>query len=90
MTVRARVVISGRVQGVGYRYTCHDEAKRSGVAGWVRNLPDGTVEAEFEGPRPAVEAMIDWCRQGPPSAHVEDAAVTWTESRGDRDFRITH
>ncbi len=86
--VRARVVISGRVQGVGFRYSCLEEVK--GVAGWVRNLPDGRVEAAFEGPRDAVDGAVEWCRRGPPSAHVTGVTVEWETPRGESGFRITH
>lgn len=62
--------MSGRVQGVGFRYSCARAAVAAGVAGWVRNLPDGTVEAAFEGEEHAVDAMTDWMRSGPRWAHV--------------------
>ncbi|MBI2933224.1 MAG: acylphosphatase [Planctomycetes bacterium] len=87
----ARVFISGRVQGVGYRMYCSEEAEGHGLAGWVRNLPDGRVEALFQGPRESVEGMIEWCRQGPPAAHVIDVAVEWQPARSDlKGFRITY
>lgn len=86
--VRARVFVSGRVQGVCYRADCEDEAGARGVAGWVRNLRDGRVEAVFEGPRADVEAMIAWCRRGPPAARVADVAVAWEEPKGERGFGI--
>jgi acylphosphatase len=69
--VRVRVLVSGRVQGVWYRETCRREAERLGVAGWVRNRPDGRVEIEAEGPRPAVDALVGWARRGPPRAVVD-------------------
>jgi acylphosphatase len=87
--VRAHVVVSGRVQGVGYRASCFD-AVVDDVAGWVRNLPDGRVEAVFEGDREQVEKAIAWCRRGPPSARVTDVAVSWEEPKGERGFRIAH
>jgi acylphosphatase len=62
--------VSGRVQGVGFRYSCARAAIAAGVAGWVRNLPDGAVEAAFEGEEHAVDAMTDWMRSGPRWAHV--------------------
>jgi acylphosphatase len=68
--VRRRVVVDGLVQGVGFRASCARRATDAGLGGWVRNLPDGRVEAVFEGPAWAVEAMVDWCRQGPPLARV--------------------
>ena len=74
--VARRVVVHGRVQGVFFRDTCRREAAHHGVTGWVRNEPDGTVGALFEGPRDAVEAMIAWCHDGPPRAHVDRVEVT--------------
>lgn len=64
--VRARVLVSGKVQGVFYRDTTKKEAERHGVRGWVRNLRDGRVEAVFEGAPEAVDAMVAWCRIGSP------------------------
>lgn len=90
MSVRAHVLISGRVQGVSYRVTCRDEAASRGLTGWVRNLPDGGVEAAFEGPDSDVKAMLEWCRRGPPLASVQDVAVTWEPPQGERGFRILH
>ena len=74
-TVRAHVWVAGRVQGVWFRQSCADEARALGVAGWVRNLGDGRVEAVFEGPVAAVERMVSWCRQGPPRAVVTDVTI---------------
>lgn len=70
-TVRVRVIVHGAVQGVFFRDTCRREATARGVAGWVRNLRDGTVEAVFEGSDADVRAMVDWCRHGPPLARVD-------------------
>jgi len=84
MAVRAHVVIRGRVQGVWYRGSMENEAERLGVSGWVRNRPDGAVEAEVEGEREAVEALIAWARRGPPAARVTDVEVQWTEPHGER------
>ncbi len=83
VTVRARLVISGRVQGVAFRQSTVDEAERVGVAGWARNLPDGRVEVVIEGERRRVEALVAWCRRGPRLARVEDVEVAWEEARGD-------
>lgn len=69
--IRRRVVVHGLVQGVFFRDTTRREAKARGVAGWVRNRPDGTVEAVFEGEPDAVAALVEFCRQGPPRARVE-------------------
>lgn len=68
--------ITGVVQGVGYRYSCRAAALERGVSGWVRNRPDGSVEAVFRGPRPAVDALLTWCEAGPPAARVTAVEVT--------------
>jgi acylphosphatase len=75
LVVRYRVLISGRVQGVFFRDTCRRLAEQSGVAGWVRNLPDGRVEAVFEGPDEEVRRLVAWARGGPRLAVVDDVAV---------------
>lgn len=77
MTDHLHVIIRGRVQGVGFRYSLHGEAVDYGLSGWVRNRSDGAVEAEFEGPRPTLEAMLSWCRQGPRMARVDSIDETW-------------
>ena len=81
--VRARLLVSGRVQGVAYRQSAVEAAGRAGVVGWVRNLPDGRVEAVAEGERPRVDALLAWCRRGPPGARVDHVEVAWEEARGD-------
>ncbi len=87
--VRVGLVVSGRVQGVFYRATALETAQRLGLTGWVRNLPGGGVEAVAEGPREAVEEFVEWCRQGPPAARVEDVDTRWTESTGEfSTFRV--
>ncbi len=68
--IARRLLIRGRVQGVGYRYAAVEAAEREGVAGWVRNCRDGSVEALVQGDDAAVERMIAWCRNGPPGARV--------------------
>ncbi len=85
MADRARVhlLVQGIVQGVSFRAYTVDEARRLKVAGWVRNLPDGRVEAEAEGDRKALEALVAWCRHGPPSARVERVEVRWLAFGGD-------
>ncbi len=86
--VRRRVLVEGEVQGVFFRDTCRREAQRAGVAGWVRNRRDGRVEAVFEGRAPAVEAMVGWCRSGPPHARVASVDVRAEEPEGDTGFRV--
>jgi acylphosphatase len=86
MTVRRRVLITGRVQGVGFRYAVLQRARTRGVAGWVRNLPSGHVEAVFEGEPSAVGAMVDYCSRGPLGASVDDVEVTVEPPGGDTGF----
>jgi acylphosphatase len=83
------VVIRGRVQGVFFRDGAQDQARALRVAGWVRNRSDGSVEGVFEGPRPAVERMIEWCRTGPPRANVEEVEVKWEQPEGLAGFRVS-
>lgn len=85
---RARVVVTGRVQGVFYRDSCRRQADRLAVAGWVRNRPDGTVEAVFEGPPDAVTAMVDWCRRGPRTARVDGVRVYAEQPAGLSGFAV--
>ena len=68
--VTRQIRVSGRVQGVGFRYALRDEALRLGVAGWVRNRADGSVEALAQGSAATVQALVDWARRGPPAARV--------------------
>ena len=86
--VRRRVLIKGRVQGVGFRWSCLRMAEAEGLAGWCRNLPDGWVEACFEGEGPAVERALAWCREGPSSAIVTSVDVTPEMPSGERGFRL--
>lgn len=87
--VRARIRVTGVVQGVAFRQSTVDEARRLRLAGSVRNLADGSVEAEAEGAREGVEALVRWCQRGPPSARVERVDVTWGTPVGDPGpFRI--
>jgi acylphosphatase len=76
----ARVVVSGRVQGVCFRAATREIAARWGVCGFVRNLPDGRVEAVLQGDREAVERIVAFMREGPPGAYVEEADVEWRPS----------
>ncbi|MBW3584967.1 MAG: acylphosphatase [Cyanobacteria bacterium 0813] len=86
--VRVRVFVSGLVQGVGYRYSTMNQAKYLGLSGWVRNLPDGRVEAVFEGEKKAVEGMISWCRRGPSGATVSELVLEYEDPEGDGTFEI--
>ena len=72
------VIISGYVQGVGFRYATRAEALRLGLRGWVKNRADGAVEAWFEGPRPALEQALAWCQTGPRWASVTDVQHEWS------------
>ena len=85
MKTRAHVTVSGRVQGVFFRSTTAQEAQQRSVSGWVGNLPDGKVEAVFEGEREAVEAMLAFCRQGPRGSRVSNVNVRWEPFLGDID-----
>jgi acylphosphatase len=88
VTVRRRLVVSGRVQGVFFRDACRRAARRERVVGWVRNRDDGRVEACFEGEADAVARMVKWCRTGPPGAHVTGVEVVAEQPRGDPGFSI--
>jgi len=83
---RVRVRIHGHVQGVFFRDSCRREASRLGVSGWVGNESDGTVAGEFEGD--SVDALVDWCRSGPPGAQVERVEVDDVEPTGERGFAV--
>ncbi len=89
MVARKHVWISGRVQGVWFRQTCGEMAEQAGVCGWVRNLPDGRVEAVFEGTEAAVEQMVAWCRQGPSRAVVTALDVVAEKPEGCDRFDVT-
>ena len=86
--IRRHVVVSGLVQGVFFRDSTRREAERLGIAGWVRNVDDGTVEAVFEGEASAVEDMLGFCRRGPERARVDKVEVAEQAVEGLRDFRI--
>ena len=86
--IRRRVVVHGRVQGVFFRDTARRMAQSRGLGGWVRNTPERTVEATFEGEPEAVESMVAWCGEGPRGATVERVEVTIEEPEGLTDFRI--
>jgi acylphosphatase len=87
-TVRRRVVVTGRVQGVVFRHSVAQEAGGRRVAGWVTNRPDGAVEAVFEGPADDVDALVAWMRHGPPHAQVEATQVTQEQAQGEQRFRV--
>jgi acylphosphatase len=86
---RRHVVVYGFVQGVGFRYEVERAARSRGVSGWVRNRPDGTVEAVFEGECPDVEALVDLCRRGPRGANVERVEVEEELPEDLAGFRVT-
>ncbi|MCR2810364.1 MULTISPECIES: acylphosphatase [unclassified Microbacterium] len=85
---RVHVIVSGDVQGVGYRYTMRMIAVDAGVAGWVRNRPDGTVEAEIEGTPAQVDEVLAWMAHGPPGSRVDQARVTDAVPTGERAFDV--
>ncbi|MFH0900793.1 MAG: acylphosphatase [Pseudomonadota bacterium] len=88
---RFRVIVSGRVQGVSFRAYAAEEATLLGLVGWVRNLSDGTVEIEAEGPVASLEQMLSWCRRGSPGARVKDVSVVWlAPTEADKTFRIRY
>jgi acylphosphatase len=87
-TIRVRVIVSGRVQGVWFRDECRTQARGLGVTGFVRNRSDGAVEAEFEGPEAAVERMVDWCRIGSSQACVDGTEVERIATVGAPGFRV--
>jgi acylphosphatase len=82
------VIVQGSVQGVFFRAEARDRARSLGLAGWVRNVPDGTVEAVFEGEDERVESMVEWCRRGPAGARVENVDVEWSEPKGEAGFSV--
>ncbi len=88
-SIRRRVTAHGKVQGVFFRHSTREEAERRGVAGWVRNNPNGTVSAVFEGDSDMVEAMIWFVRDGPGSADVGRLDVDDEEPAGLRGFKVT-
>lgn len=85
---RVRVIVRGEVQGVGYRYTLRIVAREAGVSGWVRNLRDGSVEAEIEGTADEVDEVLAWMAEGPPGALVTQATATDAAPRGGSGFEV--
>lgn len=83
--IRATVRIKGMVQGVNFRYFTRRTALEHHLKGWVRNLPNGDVEAIFEGRESDVRTVLDWCRQGPSAARVEEILIDWEDYRGEFD-----
>jgi acylphosphatase len=77
------------VQGVFFRAETRDRAASLELAGWVRNNPDGSVEAVFEGERDRVESIVEWCRRGPAHAQVANVDVAWEEPQGDSGFTVS-
>ena len=91
MKAGAHVYISGRVQGVFFRSETQDEAIRHNVTGWVRNLPDGRVEAVFQGEKDRVDILIEFCKRGPPGAKVAKVDVAWENYTGEfKTFNIRY
>jgi len=89
VAARVHLLISGRVQGVGFRWSARREAIRLGLVGWVRNRPDGRVEAVAEGAEAQVDAFVAWCRRGPSGAAVTEVACEPQPAEGrPRDFTI--
>lgn len=86
--VAQKVSVHGRVQGVFFRDSCRREAEHHGITGWVQNAPDGSVEAWFEGPADAVDAMVKWAHEGPSRAVVDRVAVTDEQPAGMSEFRV--
>lgn len=86
--IRRRVVVRGRVQGVFFRDSLRRLAERNGVAGWVRNNPDGTLEAAFEGEDEDVARLVDYCRGGPSGARVDSVEVYDEEAEGATTFSV--
>ncbi len=88
MTARARVVVRGFVQGVGFRASTRARASSLGLSGWVANRPDGSVEAVLEGERDRVESMLDWCGRGPAGSRVVEIEAAWEDARGESGFHV--
>lgn len=86
--VSLRLEISGRVQGVGFRYSMREQATRLGVRGWVRNRRDGSVEALAQGESAAVQALIDWTKRGPPGARVTEVKTSAAEEGAHQAFEL--
>jgi acylphosphatase len=91
LKTRAHISVSGRVQGVFFRSEAQDEAVKRNVTGWVKNLPDGRVEAVLEGEKENVEKVIEFCRRGSPGARVARVDVDWQDFTGEfKSFTIKY
>ena len=89
--IRAHIFITGLVQGVFFRQITSQKAKNLGISGFVRNLPDGRVEAVFEGKKDRVEKMVEWMKEGPKYAKVDGREINWEEYKGEfNDFEIKY
>jgi acylphosphatase len=92
MPVKVKLRIQGRVQGVFYRQSTQEVARRLGIGGWVRNLPDGSVEAEAHGDRACLEKLVEWCNRGPERARVDKVECQWldfSDGSTEADFQIS-
>jgi acylphosphatase len=88
---RLHAIVKGRVQGVSFRFHTQEEAGRLGLVGWVKNVADGSVELEAEGPAADLETLVAWLHQGPATAQVSGVEIRWERARGGDDgFRISH
>ena len=82
---RLHIVIEGRVQGVFFRSSTRNESCKLGLTGWVKNCPDGRVEAVFEGDIDNIYQIVEWCKKGPPGAFVENVETVWEQANGEYD-----
>ena len=90
MQARAHVFVSGMVQGVFFRDNTRRKAESLGLRGWVRNVPDGRVEAVFEGEKEKIDMVLEFCKSGPAGAVVKDVEVEWEEPKGEREFEVRY
>ena len=90
MIVRAEVRVTGRVQGVWFRQSTKNTANQHRVSGWCRNNPDGSVEFVFEGEKSAVKSVIEWCKNGPELAHVDELRIKWEKPTSEFDRFLIH
>ncbi len=88
--VAANLLISGKVQGVGYRFWTLQQAKKLGIVGWVKNLPDSRVEAVLMGNHSSIETMVKLCESGPPPAKVDNISVSWIKYEEMKEFEIRY